>query len=237
MKTVGILGGLGPLAGAYFYLRLCELTPASGDEDHLPVVLDSDPEVPSRVNHLSGQGPSPLPALRALAGRLVECGADFVVMPSSTTSYYLPEIRASLSVPMLSIVEEVAANVHQVGIQRLGVLGTTPTRTYHLYDATLASRDVAVVYPDDKSQQDTMDLIWAVKTSMMDQPGSVSTPSRSDVLVDILGRAWARDVDAILLACTELPVVGRFLLTTSAPKPILHSTDILARAAIAFATS
>ena len=74
--TVGILGGLGPLAGAHFYKLLVEKTQAGNDSDHLPVVLISDPTIPSRVDNLFGDGPSPVPRLVALAQLLESLGVS-----------------------------------------------------------------------------------------------------------------------------------------------------------------
>ncbi|PSR22469.1 MAG: hypothetical protein C7B45_06510 [Sulfobacillus acidophilus] len=235
MKTAGVLAGLGPLAGAYFYLRLCELTPAAGDEGHIPVVLASDTTVPSRLDHLQGIGPSPVPGLQAVGRRLIRAGADFVVMPSSTTSYYQNEIQAGLSVPMISMIEEVATTLAQEGYARVGLLGTTPTRTYGVYEEAFARHHLAIVYPDEASQNETMQIIWEVKGHGNFQPGRISTPKTSAPLLDILNRAWSGSTDVILLACTELPVVGRFLLAQRTERPVVSATDILAKATIRYA--
>lgn len=82
------MGGFGPLAGAHFYRRLIELTDAHSDEQHLPLLLLSDPAVPSRLQHLAGEGPSPLPKLLEMARRLVAAGADLIAIPSATVHAY-----------------------------------------------------------------------------------------------------------------------------------------------------
>ncbi|MHB1627079.1 MAG: aspartate/glutamate racemase family protein [Bacilli bacterium] len=91
MKTAGILAGLGPLAGAYFYRRIIELTPGSNDEEHIPVVLIAEPSIPSRIRHLEGAGESPVPKLLEAIRKLVAAGADFIAIPSSTTHIFYPE--------------------------------------------------------------------------------------------------------------------------------------------------
>jgi aspartate racemase len=156
-------------------------------------------------------------------------------MPSSTTSHYQRAIQAGLSVPMLSLVDEVVAALAAQGFARVGLLGTTPTRTYGVYEDAFARHHLTVVYPDEASQNQTMQIIWEVKGHGSRSPGRVTTPQTSQPLLDILNRAWSRSTDAILLACTELPVVGRFLLEQPHERPIVSATDILAQATIRYA--
>ncbi|PSR32683.1 MAG: hypothetical protein C7B46_13055 [Sulfobacillus benefaciens] len=85
MKPMGIIGGLGPLEGAYFYRRL-GLTSASDAQAHLPGRLFSTPEIPSRTAHLKGHGPSLIPTINHTAQALVDAGATLLVIPSSTPS-------------------------------------------------------------------------------------------------------------------------------------------------------
>ena len=234
MKRVGILGGLGPLAGAYFYLRLCELTPAQSDEEHLSVVLEADTKIPSRLNYLRNEGPSPVEALLRAGQRLINAGAEFISMPSSTTSYFHGALQEHLSVPLLSLVDEVGEALRRDGCDHIGILGTTPTRTYRIYEQALERRDINVIYPDDQSQQDTMDIILQVK-------GQASPESRRGTLAErlrsIMDRPWAQNTDGVLLACTELPVAARSLDEKTHGRPVFSATDILARATIVFAMS
>lgn len=234
MKRVGILGGLGPLAGAYFYLRLCELTPAQSDEEHLSVVLDADTAIPSRLNYLRHEGPSPVEALRRVGQRLIDAGAEFISMPSSTTSYFHGALQEQLSVPLLSLVDEVGEALRRDGCGHIGILGTTPTRSYRIYEQALERRDIHVVYPDDQSQQDTMDIILQVKGQASSEPRRGTLAER---LRSIMDRPWAQNTDGVLLACTELPVAARSLDGRKNGRPVFSATDILARATIAFATS
>lgn len=227
MRTVGIIGGLGPLAGAYFYRRLIELTPAADDGDHLPVILLSSPAVPSRIAHLENRGPSPVPSLVQAARALEQAGADFLVMPSSTTHAYYPDLSQAISLPWLNMLDAVSQATAAQGIARLGILATTPTVQYRLYDPYLLPLGIAPVYPDPRSQSEIMAIIGRVKSG-----GDPATLGLS--LLEIAERPWADRVPALLLACTEIPVI--FPQSQWRRQAALFSaTDILALRTIAWA--
>lgn len=83
-RTVGVLGGMGPLATADFYTKFVRLTPARTDQEHPRVFIDSNPKIPDRTAGLFGQGPDPAPALVATAQGLVRAGADVIVIPCNS---------------------------------------------------------------------------------------------------------------------------------------------------------
>lgn len=245
MKTIGIIGGLGPLAGVHFYRRLVELTPAQSDEDHIPVALVSDPTIPSRIAHLSGHGHSPLQKLIEVCDKLVQVGVGVIVLPSTTTSIYQEQLAQKVPVPILSLIDQVADVISSQGCRRIGVLGTTPTRTFAVYENAFCARGITAVYPDDDSQAEVMTVIRAVKGGRIDpvsnDPVAGNTGNR-DVLaslmariVEIASRPWADSLDGILLGCTELPILfpddhSRALLAERFL--VFSATDILAAAAV-----
>lgn len=227
MRTLGVIGGLGPLAGAHFYQRLVEMTPASGDAGHPSVILISDPSIPSRLKHLTGEGPSPLPALVSVAQRLIQAGAEILAMPSTTTSYYQADIQAAISVPLISLLTAVRDTLKSDGIGTIGILATTPTRDHRIYESLFNQSDIAYVYPDADTQSQVMALIAAVK-------GTHGDEGLSDAQVEELARCiespWAASSDAVLLGCTELPVVwDRSATKPSVRHRVYSATDILAR--------
>ena len=227
-KTLGILAGLGPLAGAHFYRRCIELTPACSDAEHLSVVLISERSIPSRLDHLANRGPSPAKALGAVAQRLVGAGAEVLAIPSTTTHAYYSEIVASVTIPVLNLVDLVALEIARHGSLRAGIVATSPTRDYGLYDQAFAEYGIQAVYPDPKTQQEITTIINGVKSS-----GSNDSWGRR--LVQTMGEAWAQDADSLVLACTETPVVfpRDSLNLQTGDRQVFDATDILARAAIA----
>lgn len=226
MRTVGIIGGVGPLAGAHFYRRIVELTPASRDEDHIPVVLATDPALPSRVAHLTGSGPSPLPSLLGLARRLVGAGAELLVIASVTTSAYVDELAAEVDVPVLDGLAELGAALGRDGFRRPAVLGTTAVCSLRIVDGRLPA-GVVPRYPDVGSAGEVQRVIEDVKAG-------ADSAITAKTLAAIADREWARDCDVRLLACTELPLLQAHL---PGPVPYLSVTDVLAEATVRAATA
>ncbi len=222
LRRLGIMSGFGPLAGAHFYHRLVELTPARGDEEHLAVVLVSDPEIPSRLRHLSGEGPTPVPALTRVAQSLERAGVDAIAIPSATVHAYYSEIQGAVSIPVFHLPRLVMEAVARLGARRVALLATTPTVRLGLYASPAEERQLTILTPDQASQDRVMEVVAFVKEG--------GEPSQAaSLLTDLAKGDWAAGADVLLLGCTELPAVYPHALR---PGPIVDATDELARAVL-----
>ncbi|MGD9051374.1 MAG: amino acid racemase, partial [Desulfobacterales bacterium] len=110
-KTIGILGGMGPEATVDCHARIIQNTPAKTDQQHLRVVIDSNPKVPDRTAAITGKGPSPVPVLVNGCRALQAAGADFIIIPCVSAHFYLAEIRRQVKLPILSIYDAVADTI------------------------------------------------------------------------------------------------------------------------------
>lgn len=218
---LGIVGGLGPLAGAHFHRLLVEATPARADAEHLGVVLISDPAIPSRVEHLLGDGRSPVAALGAVIERLAGAGATLVAIPSTTTHAYYDLLAASSPIPIVHLLEALGNAAEAAGLRHPGVVGTTATNALRLLDPHMPAA-IELRYPDDRTQRRIQEVIDAVKS------GSDVGAARHAMLEALRDRSW--DADGFLFACTEtsllLPLAG-------APGPIVSAADVLAAEVLA----
>lgn len=127
-KTIGIVGGPGPLACAHFYARLVELTQADSDSAHPEVMLLSSPDVPSRLAHLLEGGPSPVPALQLVARRLERAGAEVIAVPSLTAQAFLDRIATAVAIPVIDMLTAVAGQLRTSGVRRPALAVTDGTR-------------------------------------------------------------------------------------------------------------
>jgi aspartate racemase len=222
LTRLGIIGGVGPLAAAHFYRRLIQLTPADDDVAHLPVVLASE-RIPSRIAHLQGHGPSPVPALLRAARTLVDAGADTLVIPSATTNAYRDDVVAAVDVPVVDLYEELGRRLQEGGLRRPVMLATAPTAALRLYEAKLAP-GVHAAYPSVSAQHEVDALIAGVKSG-------VPAPALVARLRRLVGEGpWPGDADCVVLACTELPVIG--LVESPLSIPLVDVTDVLATAVL-----
>ena len=224
-KTVGILGGMGPEATLDLMRRVVAGTPAHDDADHIRMLVDSNPRVPSRIEALiEGTAESPAPCLVEMARGLERQGADFLAIPCNTAHHYHAEVAAAVGVPVLNMIE---MTVRDAGgacpdLTRVGLLASSALMRIRLYERWFERLGVGVLYPGPGVQRALMDLIRAVKA------GSYTTAqvAACDRAAEDLE---ARGAQCLVVACTELSVVAEGLQTDL---PVCDASDVLARAVI-----
>ena len=224
-SPIGVLGGMGPLATIDFMHKLLAATPAARDQDHLPLLVSSIPQVPDRTAAFRGEGASPLPALVESGRRLVDGGAALLVMPCNTAHLWFEPLQAALGVPMLHIVDMALAEARRhVGAGApLGLLATEATLDSGLYTARAA--DVAWRLPTPAERE-----AWITPGIAAVKAGDLGCGRM------LLGKAAAalaaRGAQALVLGCTEIPLV---VDAGTAPVPVIDATAALARATVAWA--
>lgn len=223
---VGVLGGMGPLATVDFMHKLLAATPATRDQDHLPLLVSSIPQVPDRTAAYRGEGASPLPALIASGRRLVDGGAALIVMPCNTAHLWFEPLQAALGVPMLHLVDAALAEAAEaVGGAPLGLLATEATLASGLYTARAPRIDWCQPTAAEVRAGITPGIA-AIKA------GDLATGrARLSAVACALVRRGAR---ALVLGCTEIPLV---LDAASAPVPVIDATAALARRTVAWAAA
>ncbi len=108
-KTIGVLGGMGPESTAELLVWITRCTPAASEQDHLRVIIDSNPKIPNRTEALlSGDLRPVIDALAETAGVLERAGADVIGIPCNTAHAFLTDVRKAVGVPVVDMVEETA---------------------------------------------------------------------------------------------------------------------------------
>lgn len=157
------------------------------------------------------------------ARRLVAIGAELLICPDNTLHAAWPQVAPQAPVPWLHIAEVVAAEARRRGFRRCGITGTRWLVDSPVYPVALAAAGIEAVRPVD-DDRDTVSRI------IMDElvPGRAQ-PASTALLQLVIGRLRQRGCDAVVLGCTELPLV---LDDGNSPLPVLDSTRLLARAAL-----
>ncbi len=200
--VLGVLGGLGPMATAYF-LELCiRMTDAQTDQEHLDMVIYNTPSIPDRTAWLLGNsGESPLPGLLRSGQGLCRAGVSAIAVPCVTAHSFLPQLEKELGVPMIDGVKETAAYLRERGITRVGILATSGTVATGLFHRELAAFGMEPIVPEEAGQQTVTELIYGcVKAGKTPDPQALRQVSRQ--LQD-------RGAQVILLGCTELSLLKR----------------------------
>lgn len=219
---LGVLGGMGPLATVDFLDKLVRQTRASCDQDHIPVIVASIPQIPDRSDALLRGSASPLPAMLASVDRLTNAGADLIVIPCNTAHVWYEEIAARAGVPVLHIVRAVLDELRECGLSGgvVGLLATTATVQAGIYQATLREAGLECRVPVDDTQ--VMTGIRAVKAGEL--------ALARDLFAGLVRELLANGCDLVVLGCTEIPVALDGIVDLAA-----HTVDAgaaLARAAI-----
>lgn len=224
-KTVGVIGGLGPMATLDFFERILRRTRAVREQDHLRLIIDNNTKIPDRNAFKRGEGPSPGPALAAAALALEKAGAEFIVMACNTTHAWEPEIRAAISVPFISIIEETTKAVAELDPERAGVLAVDACLSSNLYQDALAKRGVKTVLLNADSQRSFMELVYRIKSG-----DTGETVRRS--MTTLARKLEAQGAEVIIAGCTEVPLV---LTADDIEGELVSSTDVLVERTIVFA--
>ena len=224
-RTVGILGGMGPEATVELFRRIISLTPAKCDQDHLHVLIESDPKIPDRTRAILNDGESPLPLLTAAAKNLERTGADFIAIPCNTAHYWLHELREAVSIPIIDMIGETAASVadHIPSLHTIGLLATTGTLSTGLYQQIFAKNGFRLLVPSDEEEVVVMDAINRIKAG---------DHSVREAVIGVAQGLIARGAEGIIPGCTELSLV---VSQDSLSVPVFDPLAILAERAVALA--
>lgn len=196
IKTVGIMGGMGPMATSDLIYNIISQTDAECDAEHVHLLIDCDGSIPDRTRAILGDGESPLPKLCTMAKKLEYMGADIIAISCNTSHYFYNEISEAVEVPVLNMIDETAREVARAGHKRVLLLATDGTVQMGLYEKALAKYGVKTVYPTENGQKKVMQLIYeCVKSGHYE--------------FDVQG--FCEDIRAfgnmpVLLGCTELPI-------------------------------
>ena len=226
MRTIGVLGGMGPQATILLQQRLIDAVEADDDADHIPLIVDMNPQVPSRLDHLlRGTGADPAPVLARMAERLTRAGAEALIMPCNTAHHFAPAILAATNVPFLDMV---ALSVARVGAAvpygaRVGILASPATEDIKLFTTRFEATGLKALHPP--AREALVTAIKAVKSSG-------SNAQTQDILRAAALDCHARGAQALVIGCSE------FSLDAAAAQiglPVIDTLDVLAEAAVAYA--
>lgn len=228
-RLVGVIGGMGPDATIDFMTKVIRKTPAGADQDHVRMLVEHNPRIPSRQLAMRGEGENPGPVIAEMARRLEACGADFLVMPCNAAHAWQDDIVTATSIPFISIIEEsVSAAVQSTaGDGAVGVMTTPACFAAGLYQRALTAAQHEAVLQSPEELDETISLIDKIKAGNTSIDVAAGLRSLAESLI-------SRGAKTLIAACTELPLV----LTPSMFKvPLVGSTDALAEKTVALALS
>lgn len=226
MRTVGILGGMGPEATILLMQRILAATPAQDDCDHVPLLVDNNTQVPSRIRHiLDGTGADPTPVLEMMARRLEAAGAAALAMPCNTAHIYADAVRSATSLPLLDMValSADAAAAHQGGpVGLIASPASHETGIFHRAFEQVTGGATSIVYPNDRAAM--LSAVRAVKAGALD--------GARPALIEAARELTDAGAVVLIVGCSEFSLLSRELETSV---PVIDTLDVLATACVTFA--
>lgn len=226
-RPVGVIGGVGPQATAYFLDMVVRLTEARRDQDHLDLVVFNHASIPDRTAFILGTSDEdPGPVMAGDARRLERFGVSFLVVPCNTAHHFTEQVVGAVSVPVLSIIDETVAEAARrvPDLRRVGVLATSGTLHARVYHRALEACGVEPVQPSPEDQAIVMAIIYEqVKAGL---------PVDLAAFTGVMDRLRAAGAQVVVLGCTELSIVAADHGLLEADRTVVDSLDVLARRTI-----
>ena len=201
-KTLGVLGGLGPMSSVYFYEMLTSHTRAERDQDHINILISSRADTPDRTDFILGRSSeNPLPVMSAEVDKLSAAGAQIIAIPCNTAHYFYDGVSKKASVPLLNIIEETADFCKHLGLMRVGVLATEGPILSSSYRTALEKRSIEYMTCSQEDQQIISSIIY----------GSVKQGKAPDLdeFLRVADSLSAHGCERIILGCTELSLIKK----------------------------
>lgn len=194
-KTLGILGGMGPLATSYFYQMIINKTDAKTDQEHINMIILNDVLIPDRTSFILGNGENPLPRLINDLRKLEGLDVDLIAVPCNTCTYFYEEMQKSTNIEILNMIRDTCLYLKENNINNTLILATSGTIKSNLYQKYLER--FGIDYKVTSYIDEIMFLIYErVKK------GITITEKELSILFKEIDK-----FDSVILGCTELSIL------------------------------
>lgn len=198
-KTIGIIGGMGPLATADLFRKIVLHTEAKTDQEHLRILIDNNTAIPDRTAAIIVGKESPVPQMVASATLLAQMGAQLLIMPCNTAHGFHGAVQACVDIPVLHMIELTCQALIKRGVRRAALLATRGTVRSGVYQAAFAGSGITLITPNEEQESVIMDLVYSgVKAGKRDYDVTAARRVMNGMIDD--------GAEVLILGCTELPI-------------------------------
>ena len=205
MKTLGVIGGLGPESTVDYYQRIIALYRERTADGHYPEFIVVSVDLKKGLdfidaNELSGMADYLLEAI----GKVARAGAEFAIISANTPHIVFDDVAPNSPIPLISIVEATCAAAKARKLKRLALFGTRYTMQANFYPKVFAREGIGLLTPEREEQDYIHDKYFSELV-----PGKFLPETRAGLLA-IVDRMKAKSgIDGVILAGTELPLILR----------------------------
>lgn len=221
-KTLGIVGGVGPLATMFIGEMIVRRTKAAKDQDHVNSIITNNTRIPDRTAFIMGRSKdNPVPVMIDDMAKLSSIGAEIIIIPCNTAHTFYDELEMGSPVPVIHMIRETMKRAAQQGAVKVGVLATTGTVTSKVYQQAANEYGLEPVLPSPELQEKVMSIIY--------DNVKAGKNADKDTWREIVNHMENQGCDRVVLGCTELSIVKKEM---DLPDFYLDSLIVLAETAI-----
>ena len=203
MKTIGLIGGLGPESTVDYYKEIISSFNLKHPDLVYPEIIIYSVnlnEFMGLVNTKQWQKISDWLLEKIVA--IHHAGAEFAAIASNTPHIVFKEIESNSPIPLLSIVECTCAKALDMGLKNIGLMGTKLTMEADFYKKPFDSKGISVVVPSEEEQQFIHKKLFSEI-----ELGIFKDSTRKELLAIVKKMVDEKEVDSLILGCTELPLI------------------------------
>lgn len=226
-KTIGILGGMGPMASANLYYKIIAAAQdkyqAEQDLDFPPMIIYSMPLF--GFNETGFVDPD-LVKNQLIEGvkKLEKAGSDFIIIACNTVHYFYDQMQKSINIPILSVIDETVNFAKKEGFKKVGILSSESTWKLQIYQNKLAKSGIEALSVLEKQQKI---LNEAILNIMAGVHGKKDTRAINMIIESFIKQG----AESVILGCTEIPMA---IHQDDTEIPLLDSIQIIAEAALRY---
>lgn len=202
MMKLGVIGGIGPAATAYFLELIVKMTDIHNDQEHLESIIYNCPSIPDRTSYiLNRSDENPVKFMVEIGKALERQGVNYIAIPCVTAHYFYGDLARNISVPIINIIDETASHLKENKIRAAGIIATDGTVTSGLFQKELSHVGIHPIVPSNGLQQDVMNIIYRdIKAGHL---------VNMDKFYRVVYELREKGAEAIILGCTELSLIKK----------------------------
>ena len=223
MKKIGLLGGLSPESTVEYYKIInSEVRKVLGGCSSAELIIESFNFKEIQKMQFDDQWDALADKLSFAAKRLERAGAEYIVICTNLMHKVAPQIQASISVPLIHMVDSVAKEIKRRKMDKVGLLGTIFTMEEDFYSKKLLDDyGIETIIPKKNDRMEVSRVIYEELCC-----GEICDKSRQTYM-EIIDQMVANGAQGVILGCTEIP-----LMLTEADIPLLNTTRIHAMSVV-----
>ncbi|ADU31070.1 aspartate/glutamate racemase family protein [Evansella cellulosilytica] len=226
-RTIGILGGMGPMATVDLFKKIVNESGAERDQDHHKIIIFNNPKIPSRSEAILKGMNTAFPQLLKSAKTLEAAGADFIIIPCHTAHYWFRELQDQLNIPIINMIDNTVNYINSLTkneSQKVLILATRGTIYSKIFQNEFMIKRIPYVVPNSEEQEIVSKAIDFTKSNLVETNPYIS---KLNNMID--NYITGNHITCILAGCTEISLLLPYL-THKCSK--IDSSLLLAKRAI-----